>query len=201
MAKALNIAGQKFGKLTAIEPQGKDSSRNQLWLCHCECGNQKIAAACSLRRGFTRSCGCLNFGKANHYTHGMNRTPEYHSWCSMIQRCENTKVKDYKHYGGRGIKIHQPWREDFSTFLKDMGPRPSIEHTLDRILVNGNYEPGNCQWATKEEQARNKRNNVFVIHENKKITLAQMAKITGVPKTTLRRHLAKENSTLKNKEI
>jgi hypothetical protein len=188
MAKTIEMAGRKFNRLTVLKQQGRDSSRNIMWLCKCDCGNEITVAGCSLRRGFTQSCGCLSLGNRNHLTHGMSDTIEYNAWCSMRQRCENPNTLEYHNYGGRGITVCERWRNSFASFVEDMGPRPSKEYSIDRINVNGNYEPSNCRWATKEEQANNKRNRTFVIHNGHLMTLAQKARITGIPQTTLRRH-------------
>jgi hypothetical protein len=95
--------------------------------------------------------------------HGMNRTPTHHAWCGMISRCENPNESGYHNYGGRGIRVCESWRTDFSAFFSDMGAKPPGK-SLDRIDNNGNYEPSNCRWATRKEQNRNRRNNVFITH-------------------------------------
>lgn len=167
----IDLTGRRFGRLTVVRrvedrvtPSGR---RIAQWLCYCECGGQCVVQGWNLSRGLTRSCGCyareqhVKRGQTMNLKHGHNRrkavSPEYQSWRSMIQRCENPNAYDYARYGGRGITVCERWRSCFENFLADMGPRPSPQHTLDRIDPNRNYEPGNCRWATKAEQSRNVR--------------------------------------------
>jgi hypothetical protein len=114
-----------------------------------------------LKRGWTQSCGCLQKDRAkDNAKHGKTGSPEYHAWSAMIQRCTNPKTKQYKDYGGRGIRVCQKWKCSFESFYADMGPRPSKAHSIDRKDNDGNYEPGNCRWATEREQKMNTRQNV-----------------------------------------
>lgn len=162
MTRIMDLEGKKFGRLTVLK---FDSVRNtnSYFHCICECGNQIVVAGCSLKQGQTKSCGCLHkekTSKANSkhgHTSNYSRSPEYRSWRSMITRCEVPNLNCFENYGGRGIKVCDRWRHSFENFLEDMGKRPSLSYTLDRIDVNGNYEPSNCRWADNYQQAINKR--------------------------------------------
>ncbi|MDR3473386.1 MAG: hypothetical protein P4M09_17130 [Devosia sp.] len=160
MTRALDLAGCRFERLTAIRYVRNDGKR-RLWLCRCDCGTEIVVRGSSLTEGNTRSCGCLvrekmaETGRGNG-THRLSRTLEYHSWISMNSRCYNQKSNRYQYYGARGIIVCQRWRESFEAFLADMGRRPTPSHSIDRLEVNGNYEPGNCRWATPTEQRNNR---------------------------------------------
>lgn len=151
--------GRVYGRLIVYSaPAVNPRNGLRMYLCLCLCGTFFEATGASLRRS-TRSCGCLTSERmtARNLTHGMHGTPEYKSWRAMIQRCEWQMGKDWHLYGGRGISVCKKWRESFAAFFADMGKRPSLKHSLDRIDVNGHYEPGNCRWASTVEQALNKR--------------------------------------------
>ena len=144
--------GDKFGNLTAIKEVEKSHtkrSKRQI-LCKCNCGNQVIVILDNLRNGHTKSCGCLNI-KHNFTNHKL-----YNTWYLMIYRCTNPKSKNYKNYGDRGITVCERWN-NFISFLQDMENSYKDNLTLDRIDVNGNYEPLNCRWANKTTQNRNTR--------------------------------------------
>jgi len=159
-----SLIGMRFGRLVVTDEVGRDARRKRLVRVHCDCGNERTARVDHLIGGRSHSCGCLSSDTttAMWTTHGegsrrKGETAEYRCWAAMIRRCENPNSKGYDRYGGRGITVCRQWRESYATFLADLGRRPSAEHSLDRINVNGNYEPGNCRWATATEQARNRR--------------------------------------------
>jgi hypothetical protein len=160
VTKTLDLRGEVFGKLTAIDPIKVGGVRK--WVCKCECGRYIKVLTASLRNGNTESCGCIHKEGLvrRNFKHGRSNTTEYGSWTRMNNRCNNHNTKEYKDYGGRGIMICQRWREPdgkgFINFLKDMGECPE-GMTLDRIDVNGNYEPNNCRWSTLSVQAFNQR--------------------------------------------
>ena len=163
--RLIDITGQRFGRLVVVcrselkSKDGSNSSRKRHWECKCDCGKACRVAARGLRCGRVKSCGCLRrdaTGK-RFSKHGQSRTPEYRAWRGMKARCTNPNGHKFKDYGGRGIAICERWQHSFEGFLADMGPRPSSEHSLDRIDNNGNYEPGNCRWATRLQQMQNQR--------------------------------------------
>lgn len=147
--------GMRFGKLVIKERVPGLKSKSTIWRCDCDCGGSIVTTWDCIRRK-TRSCGCLYFGRQNNLTHGLTQTNEYRIWAGMQQRCSNPNRPEYPNYGGRGIRVCERWG-DFELFLGDMGPRPGLEYSIDRINNDGNYEPGNCRWATKSEQQSNRR--------------------------------------------
>lgn len=148
-----DLTGQTFGRWTALSRATNADDGSIRWNCRCSCGTERVVVGHVLRRGESCGCGCL---RGNAGTHGMTHTPEYRCWIAMKQRCTNPKNRAWNGYGGRGIRVCIRWKQ-FEHFLEDMGRRPTVIHSLDRIDVNGNYEPANCRWATPSEQQRNKR--------------------------------------------
>lgn len=149
----LDLRGKMFGRLFVIAIAGKNKHRKIEWWTECDCGEFFITLANSLLCGDTRSCGCLQREIVT--IHGYHGSPTYHSWMSMKVRCLNSHTKGYSDYGGRGISVCDHWFK-FENFLEDMGKRPP-GLTLERVNNDGNYEPGNCVWATYKEQAQNRR--------------------------------------------
>lgn len=157
MSNIVNMEGKKYGRLLVISKE--DSTKRGLarWLCKCDCGKKIVVNGSCLRTGNTTSCGC-SMNKVN--GEAKSRTPEYSCWESMISRCENKNNNAWHNYGGRGIYVHPKWRNSFLDFLNDVGRRPSKDYSLDRIDNNGNYEPGNVRWATREQQNKNRRKRI-----------------------------------------
>jgi len=162
----IDLSGQLFGMLK-VEGLVRFHEKNKqaVWACLCQCGNRAEVLGNSLRSGHTRSCGCLNEPAtlAAKVTHGQSRngrqTALYRAWAGMKNRCLNPNYHAYRHYGGRGISVCDEWLNSFDAFATEVGPHPGKGYSLDRINVDGNYEPGNVRWATAAEQANNRRNS------------------------------------------
>ena len=195
MPRFRNLAGQRFGRLRVTAFEGRiarpgDSQHRSYWRCRCECGKDVVVSGPSLTRGLTRSCGCFRNEVTNARNraaakHGGSKTALFQVWGTMIGRCENPGATGYKLYGGRGIRVCARWRKDFAAFRDDMGPRPTPQHTLDRIDNDGNYTPSNCRWATWATQTRNRRSTVLLSFAGKTQCVTDWAKELGVPRMRL----------------
>lgn len=176
---AVDRTGERHGRLTVIvrgpnhvEPSG---AIRATWRCRCDCGNDIVVTGHALAKGHTKSCGCLTKnGRA--MKHGMSRAPIYRSWWMMKQRCENPRYTHFESYGGRGITVCDRWQE-FENFYADMGePEPGM--TLERIDNDKGYEPENVRWASRLEQAQNRRTNG---HMTVTLTFAEWGRLMGIP--------------------
>lgn len=156
MAHAIDLTGQRFERLVVIEQAGRLNA-NVVWKCSCDCGNEIAVRSNSLRRGITRSCGCLQKEGASsrEKTHGMSKTREFKTWSSMIGRCRNDRQENFHNYGGRGITVCDRWK-DFKAFYEDMGLRPK-GMSLERVNNDLGYSPVNCTWADMRAQSANTR--------------------------------------------
>ena len=196
--RLLDISGKTYGLWTVIEraPSANGCTR---WLCQCACGTRSEVYAAFLVDGRSRSCGCQKpaISRALATTHGGTTLKEYRVWCWMKDRCSNPENPKYSNYGGRGITVCERWG-DFPSFLEDMGKRPSPEHTIERINNNGNYEPGNCRWATRLEQANNKRNNRGITFQGITMNLSQWARQTGIGVDVISQRLGKLGWTVED---
>ena len=172
----LDIIGKTFSRLTVLKQFGKSKNGHLMFLCKCECGNEKLIIGSSLVYGDTKSCGCLSREKA--YIMGINhgiamreisRNPKRierkrikNAFSNMLNRCFNPKDMNYKNYGGRGVKVCDVWSNDPESFIEwSLSNGYSGNLTIDRIDNDGDYTPNNCKWSTTKEQSRNKRSNVF----------------------------------------
>lgn len=192
----IDLAGKRFFRLIAKRPIKNPLWPKRLyWECLCDCGNLHVVESHALRDGRTKSCGCFRreFTIAKSTKHGAasrgHFTKEYLCWTGIKARCCNPKNDKFHYYGGRGIRMCEQWLNSFNNFYAHMGncpPGMTIDRWPDK---NGNYEPGNCRWATGEEQANNKRTNVIIEFQGKKLSVAQWARELGVRVSLLRNRL------------
>lgn len=181
------MINKQFNRWMVIEK----SLRKNYFRCRCECGVEKEVFRGNITSGKSKSCGCFRDEQAeirgydSITTHGMSKTAEFRTWTAMKERCYSNKCRAYKYYGARGIRVCDRWLTSFTDFYKDMGNRPSENHTLDRINCDGNYAPDNCRWATHKEQANNKRNTAHVEYNGETKTLSEWVELTKLPHKTL----------------
>ena len=186
MTKNKNLINQKFGKLTVIEFNAKitkNKRTRQYWLCKCECGNYKIIEQDHLISGHTRSCGCLKkeIIRNKIHKHGLTNTRLFRIWTNIKTRCYNKKLKCYKNYGGRGIAVCNEWLKDFKAFYNwAINNGYSDDLTIDRINVNGHYEPNNCRWIDIKTQQRNRANNYFIKYNGEEHCITEWGRILGI---------------------
>lgn len=187
-----DLTGNRYGKLTVVKRVYKDGERKTHWLCKCDCGNETVVSSDNLKNGHTKSCGCLRVetSKVSLTTHGLSKTRLYKIYKGMKARTTNSSCNEYKNYGGRDIKICDEWLNDFTAFYCwAMGNGYKDGLTIDRIDVNGNYEPSNCRWATMKEQQNNRTNNHNITHNGETLTMKQWAEKLGINYKTLERRI------------
>ncbi len=192
MARTSNVVdmvGQTYGRLLILrEDSARDTNGGIKWLCACDCGATKAISGLQLRRGDTISCGCANSERMRfsppQRTHGMSGTKTHKVWIAMRRRCNEENHQDYPYYGGRGIQVCDRWMR-FENFFEDMGrcPRGS---TIERKDVDGDYEPSNCEWATRTSQMNNTRRNHRLTYEGRTMTMAEWSREVGMSYTKLR---------------
>lgn len=196
-ARIIDMAGKKYGALTGVRCVGPHpKNRDMMWLFECSCGANITAHGNEVRRGGVISCSSCAKDKRRQATstHGESNSSEYAAWEAMKRRCNNPNSFGFEHYGGRGISVCNEWIDSFVSFLEDMGRKPSEKHTLDRTDCNGNYNKRNCRWATREEQANNKRNNRIITIGRESRTLSQWAKSTGLSESCIRGRMRRGKS-------
>lgn len=186
MGTTPQLEGKSFGRLTVLSRAPSKAGKAQ-WNCHCSCGGTTAVPSNALTSGHAASCGCLrnDRNRTSSLSHGQHSSPAYRSWLAMKTRCTNPNVKSYADYGAKGVKVCERWATSFASFLSDMGDRPPGT-TLDRWPnTEGNYEPGNCRWATRIQQQRNTTGNVLLTAREETLTLAEWSEKTGISHATL----------------
>jgi hypothetical protein len=199
--------GSRWGRWVIVGPPEGDATTATHGVrarARCDCGRERSVEVRSLVRGKSASCGCISgqrlktpeFKAASRLSrklgisHGVPRPPGYKAWYSMIRRCRDSNHPGFHNYGGRGISVCERWKESFWNFNADMGVRPTRYHTIERIDNDGNYEPGNCRWATRKEQARNTRHNVMLTIEGETMCVAAWAERVGLSSGALKYRLS-----------
>lgn len=179
-----SMEGTRFTRLLVVSRAKSDRNGNAMWHCVCDCGNTTISHGFSLRNGAAKSCGCLTTEQlvSRITKHGMaaraTRSSEYRTWGDVIQRCRNPNNSKWRLYGGRGIQVCERWL-DFENFLEDMGPKPSPKYSIERLDGNRGYEPGNCAWATIEQQNNNTSRNRMVNYKGSRMSLTMAIRVAG----------------------
>lgn len=191
MSKAIDLTGMRFGKLVAVSQAESTYNANnkpmRRWLCKCDCGNTIVTSRQNLRKGDTKSCGCykLQSTKERMTTHGESKSILYKRWKAMRKRCQNPNNSDYPHYGGRGIKVCDEW-QDYLKFKEwALSHGYSDDLSIDRIDVDGDYEPSNCRFITMQEQCNNRSNNISIEYGEEKYTLSELSKLCDIQYGTL----------------
>ena len=202
MSAPINLTGNRFGRLVVVSEASprysKGGSKQRQWNCLCDCGKEIITTTQNLRRGDTKSCGCLKIETNinNATTHGGSKSKLYSVWKAMRKRCNNTHNSDYKYYGGKGIKVCDEWNNDFESFRNWSlcnGYNPEL--TIDRIDLNKDYCPENCRWVDFKTQCNNRSTNAHYTYNGKTHTLAEWSEISGIKYSTLY-HRIKQGKTI-----
>lgn len=188
MGKFVDLTGQRFGRLSVLDRAGTAGGGCATWRCLCDCGKETVVLSSSLRRGATRSCGCLSAEKSGErsYKHGGTNSRLYRIWSAMIERCHNPNRKGYENYGGRGIAVCDEWRNSFQKFQDwaiSNGYRDDL--TIDREDNEGSYCPSNCRWISFKDQQNHKRDNHLVTYNGETHNITEWAAITGINRNTL----------------
>lgn len=181
--------GTRFGLLTVLR-EGEWRGKYRTVVTRCDCGTIATQRVSHVRSGASKSCGCqVRSALLRGITrHGLSKTPEHRIWCHMLGRCLNPTDSAYSDYGGRGIMVCEAWR-DFTVFYRDMGPRPSPKHSIERVDNDRGYEPDNCRWALPAEQNSNTRRNRFLTHNGVRLTIAQWSRVTQISQSAIHNRL------------
>lgn len=200
-----NMIGKKFNRLTVLEECKERKERKKVYKCICECGNIVYAIGTRLRNNKVKSCGCLKHDIKSNFKHGKRHTRLYSIWYDMKRKCYKTNRKDYHCYGGRGIKVCDEWLYDFMVFYNwSMSHGYNDNLTIDRIDVNGNYEPSNCRWTDMKTQGNNRRTNILLTYNGETKTMTEWAEYLNIPYSTIKhRHNKKwtDKECLFGKEV
>ena len=188
--RLIDLSGNTYGRLAVIK-RVPNKGKSTRWLCKCICGGEVVVLGDNLKSGHTKSCGCIASESKSRRstTHGPARPGKlsklFVAWQGMKARCYNDKSSSYRNYGGRGIKVCDRWLNSFENFLEDVGDAPSVNHSIDRIDPNGNYETGNVRWATRAQQNNNKRGVIKICFYGTTKTISEWSKCLGIPHGTL----------------
>ncbi len=186
--KFIDLTGKKFNRWTVLKRVENDKYNNPQYLCKCECGTVKIIRGYALKKGASKSCGCLirETSKINHTLHGLTNTRIFNIWHGLKNRCFLKTNKDFKNYGARGIKVCDEWKNNFMFFYSwAMANGYKDNLTIDRIDVNGDYCPKNCRWVDRKTQANNRRSTKKITYKNNTYSITQWARVFRIKKSSL----------------
>ena len=189
--KLRNLTGQRFGKLIVIK-RAENKDKETKWLCKCDCGKETVVFSANLLRNHTKSCGCLKFQQGRNIKHGFSGTSLNGIFFGIKSRCYVKSCKEYKYYGGRGIKMCDEWlnnQKSFYDWAINNGYKKGL--TIERINVNGNYEPNNCKWIERKEQSKNRRTNISITYNGETRILSDWSKIAGIDYRTIKDRIRK----------
>ena len=196
MPNFIDLTGRRFGRFFVLK-RGENRGAQPAWHVRCDCGTEKIVISASLRRGVSKSCGCLKKELARDalsqrtLVHGMTETRAYKAWCGMIYRCHGIGGDPHGNYQARGIAVCERWRASFENFYADMGDHPGAGFSIDRINNDLGYSPENCRWATWEQQANNTRKSMLFEHNGMKMSLPQWERHFGFPNGVLYKRITR----------
>lgn len=185
MPAPLNLQNKRFGKLVGLYAEGRDAHGALRWRFQCDCGETPVVRGSQVKCGYVSSCGCgIREAARQPRKHGATHTALYRRWRAMLSRTGNKRNAEYRNYGGRGVAVCDRWLQ-FDNFASDMGPTFDERLELDRIDVDGDYEPANCRWATRKLQQRNKRTNHYIEFDGRRMTLIEWSEESGIKPNTL----------------